>query len=391
MTDDREAALLDGVSVVDLSRVLAGPYTGQLLADMGADVVKVESPEGDPARGIGPFLGSRSLYFDALNTGKRGIVVDLTSDAGRGVLEAMLARADILVENFRPDTAVKLGCDPAALLTRHPHLVIVTVSGYARDSGRAADAALDLSVQAESGIMSVTGEPGGPPVRAGVPVGDLAAGMFGALGGVAAYAQRLRTGRGRHVEVPLLDSALALLSYVATAAAETGENPPPVGSGHHSIVPYGAYPTADGWLAVPVIGDKLWRLLCDALDLDALAAREDLATNRGREAARQEVDHGVAERLSSLTTEAAVRRLTAAGVPCAPVHGVIEALTTPYVAGRGIVEDIATGDGAYRRVRPPLPGHRARRPAPALGEHTDEVLAELADRASRDRGDRSGA
>jgi crotonobetainyl-CoA:carnitine CoA-transferase CaiB-like acyl-CoA transferase len=370
------AGALDGVRVVDLSRVLAAPFAAQLLAEMGADVVKVESPDGDPARGIGPFMGARSLYFSALNTGKRGIVLDLTSQRGQETLHALLERSDIVVENYRPSTARKVGCDPSTLLARHPHLAIVTVSGYARDSARAEEAALDLSVQAEAGIMSVTGEPGRAPVRAGVPVGDLAAGMLGALGGVAAYAARLRTGRGRHVEVPLVDAAMTLLSYVATAAAGKGADPVPVGAGHHSVVPYGAYPTADGWIAVPVIGDKLWRLLCDALELDGFVDREDLRHNEGRQRARDEIDAAVAVRLAAMSTDEAQRVLRTAGVPAAPVNGVLDALASPYVAARGAVRDIPTAEGTYRMVGSPLGSGRLR-PAPALGENTKEVCAEL--------------
>ena len=361
--------------VLDLSRVLAGPYAGQILAEMGADVIKVESPEGDPSRGIGPHLGTRSLYFSSLNTGKRGIVLDLNRQKDREALDVLLGGAHIVVENFRPDTAAKLGVGAERLLADHPHLTVVTVSGYARTSERAADPALDLSVQAESGIMSVTGEPGGAPVRAGVPVGDLTAGMQAALAAVAGYAAALRDGHGRHIEIPLLDATLSLLSYVATAATATGENPPPVGSGHHSVVPYGAFPTRDGWIAVPVIGDKLWRRLCQALHLD-LGEREDLATNPQRAQNRDRVDAAIAAKLVTLTTAEAHERLSSAGVPSAPVHSVLDALSTPYVVGRGLVAEVSSPEGAYTVVRTPLGTGGRLRPAPGLGEHTREVLTE---------------
>jgi crotonobetainyl-CoA:carnitine CoA-transferase CaiB-like acyl-CoA transferase len=369
--------LMSGVRVVDLSRVLAGPFAAQVLAEMGADVVKVEHPAGDPARGVGPHAGARSLYFSALNTGKRGVVLDLAETSGRKGLEALLDTADILVENFRPDAARELGCDPETLLGRHPHLTVVTVSGYARDSAQAAAPALDLTAQAQSGIMSVTGEPGRPPVRAGVPIADLAAGLTGALAAAAGYARRLRDGHGRHLEVPLLDATVSLLSYVATAAAWEGVDPPKVGSGHHAIVPYGAFPTDDGWVVLAVIGDKFWELVCDALDLPDLAGRADLATNRQRHAAREEVDAAVAGRLGAMATGEALDRLRAVGVPCAPVHSVLGALADPYVAGRAMVADVAADEGAYRVVQGPLRAGTAPRPAPALGEHTREVMAEV--------------
>lgn len=369
--------MLTGVRVVDLSRVLAGPFAAQVLAEMGADVIKVEHPRGDAARGIGPYVDGRSLYFSALNTGKRGVVLDLADSSGRAALDALLATADIVVENFRPDAARDLGCDPGTLHQAHPQLTVVTVSGYARDSERASSPALDLTVQAESGIMSVTGEPGRPPVRAGVPVGDLATGLWAALGATAGYAARLRDGRGRHVEVPLLDAAMTLLSYVATAAAVTGDEPPRVGSGHHSVVPYGAYPTADGWITVAVIGDKFWPLLCRALDLDSVASRDDLRSNEQRAAARQQVDEAVARQLATLTRDEALSRLQAVGVPSAPVNTVLAALDAPYVRDRGIVADVAMDGAPYRVVRGPLRAGGTPRPAPDLGEHTGEVMAEV--------------
>ena len=370
--------LLDGIRVLDLSRVLAGPYAGQLLADMGADVIKIEPPEGDPARGIGPHLEGRSLYFSALNSNKRGIVLDLATPSGQEAFAALLAEADILLENLRPAAARRLGLEPASLLERRPELVVVSISGYARDSDRAEVPALDLTAQAETGIMSVTGEPGGVPVRAGVPVGDLAAGMWAAMAALAGTVDRLRTGRGRAIEVPLVDATLTLTSYVATAAAHTGVDPVPVGSGHHSVAPYRAYPTADGWVAIAVIGDRFWPALVSALDLelDGLEGA-DLERNVARHEYREEVDHAVVTALSRLTVTQACVRLSQAAVPHAPVNGMVDALATPYVVERGIVTEVATPQGSYRTVRGPLNDGRALRPAPDLGEHTAEVLGEV--------------
>lgn len=375
---DRAGGLLDGVVVLDLSRVLAGPYAGSLLAEMGADVIKVESPDGDPARGIGPFVNGRSLYFSALNSGKRGVVLDLTAADDRARLDRLCGQVDILLENYRPSTSRKLGLNPTDLLVRHPHLCVVTISGYYSDSDRAEDAALDLSVQAESGIMSVTGRPGMGPIRAGVPIGDLSAGMLAALGAVSAHVRRLRTGRGSHIEIPLMDATLTLLSYVGTAALATGSDPGPVGSGHHSVVPYGGYPTRDGWIVLPVIGDKHWRRLGDALGLQELTARPELAENRGRLDHRKRVDAAIAARLSTLTSVETLQRLRSAGLPCAPVNGVLDALRAPYVRDRGTVHELhAPDDSRYHVVSTPLSQGRVPTPAPSLGEHTSEVLAEL--------------
>lgn len=371
------SGLLDGVRVVDLSRVLAGPFTGQILAEMGADVIKVEPPEGDMARGIGPHIDGRSLYFSSLNTNKRGVVLDLATGPGRRGLAALLDTADIVVENYRPGAARKLGLAPDLLLARHPRLVVVTISSYARGSEREGEGSFDLIAQAESGIMSLTGEEDGAPVRAGVAISDLAAGLWGALGAVAAHAKSVREGKGSHVEVPLLDSALSLLTYVATAAMGTGLEPGPVGSGHHNIVPYRAFATADGWVVVAVIGDKFWPQLCAAIGLKRLAGREELRTNRQRTAARREVDEAVGVALAGFTTEEALARLQAAGVPHAPLNTVLKAVATPYVRSTGMVAEVASPEGPYEVVQGPLRDGSVPRPAPALGEHTREVMTEV--------------
>ena len=371
------SGLLDGVRVVDLTRVLAGPYAGQVLAEMGADVIKVEPPEGDMARGIGPFINGRSLYFSSLNTGKRGIVLDLTTDSGSEALHALLETADIVIENYRPAAMTKLGLDPNDLLARHPRLVVVTISGYARSSSRAADGSFDLIAQAESGIMSITGEQEGAPVRAGVAISDLAAGLWAALGGVAAYSARLRDGRGRHVEAPLLDSAMSLLVYMATSAMGTDVDPAPVGSGHHNIVPYRAFATRDGWVVISVIGDKFWPLLCNAIGLEHLANDDRLRTNDQRTGARAEVDEAVETAIAELTTEEALETLQQAGVPHGSLNTVLQAVSTPYVEETGMVAEVDSPEGSYRVVQGPLRTGNPTRPAPSLGQHTDEILAEV--------------
>lgn len=371
-------SLLAGVRVLDLSRVLAGPFGAMLLAELGADVVKVEFPSGDPVRALGPHQGERSLYFSAVNTGKRGVVLDPATPAGRDRLERLMAAADVIVENFRPTAARALGLDVPALRARHPHLVIITVSGYARDSARGDEPAYDVSVQAEAGVMSVTGTPGGSPGRAGVPLSDLAGGMYAALAAASGLVSRATTGRGVHVEVPLLDATLPLLSYMATAAAEAGVDPPPVGSGHHRIVPYGAYEAQDGWVVIAALADKFWQPLCDVLGLAGLRDRADLQVNAGRLVARHEVDGAVARAIASLNVEAAIARLRGAGVPAAPVLGITEALSTDYVAQRGMVRRVEAPEGTYTLVQGPLRAANTDRPAPALGQHTDEVVAEWA-------------
>lgn len=371
------SGLLDGVRVIDLSRVLAGPFAAQILGEMGADVIKVEAPAGDSGRGIGPFIKGRSLYFSSLNTNKRGVVLDLSTPAGRRGLEALLNTADIMIENNRPAAARKLGLTPDELMARHPELVVVTVSSYARGSSLENEGSFDLIAQAESGIMSVTGEPGGAPVRAGVAISDLAAGLWAALGGVAGYARRLTSGTGTHVEVPLMDAAYSLLTYVATSALGTNVDPGPVGSGHDNIVPYRAFATADGWVVIAVLGDKFWPLLCAAIGRDDLGSRADLTKNDQRTAARVEVDEAIEVAMAALSTTDALERLKTAGVPHAPINTILQGLAVPYAREREVVTEVASQQGPYSVVQGPLRDRQAPRPAPALGEHTTEIMTDV--------------
>ena len=367
---------------MDVSRVLAGPYAGQVMAEMSADVIKVEGPEGDPARAIGPHVNGRSVYFSSLNTGKRGVMLDLRTSEGREALEALLGTADVALHNFRPSTAAQLGLDPPSLLGRHPSLVVVTIAGYAGGTATADEGAFDLTIQAETGVMAVTGERGRPPVRAGVAIGDLVTGLWAALGAVGALLARGREGgrdggRGRHVEVPMVDATLPLLSYVASSALATGQEPEKVGSGHHTLYPYGAYPTANGWMAVAVVSDKFWPRLCEALGMGDLQSDSRLTTIQGRRAHIAKIESRLVEALSRLSQDEAGRRLREAGVPHAPVRSVLEAIATPYVRARGLVADVPTPEGQYSVITGPLRAGGPLRPAPALGEHTAEVLREV--------------
>lgn len=372
------SAFLKGIRVVDLSRVLAGPFGGQIMAEMGADVIKVESPGGDPARAVGPYAGGRSIYYSSLNTGKRGIALDLSTPDGQAALSALIATADVVVHNFLPASATALGLSPEALLERHPNLVVVTIAGFARGSSREEEPAFDLTIQAESGVMSVTGEAGRPPVRAGVALCDLIAGVWAAFAAVGALFARDRGAGGTHVEIPMVDATLPLLSYMASTALHTGRDPGPVASGHHSLCPYGAYPTSDGWVVVAVLADKFWPRLCQALGLDQLAGDETLAGTASRKARSGDIDAAIAAVLEKMTTAEAESRLQAAGVPNAPVRSLLEALGTPYVQARDLVAEVPTPEGSYAVVLSPLnQTEGAPRPAPALGQHTIEVLTDV--------------
>lgn len=361
--------MLAGVRVLDLSRILAGPFATQALAQLGADVVKVEPPEGDPSRRIGPFINGRSLYFSSLNTGKRSVVIDLKTPPGVEQFHRLLAGTEIVVENFRPEAARRLELDPQTVVAAYPEIVWVSIPAFRSSSARADDPGYDLIAQAESGIMAVTGEAGGAPLRAGVAVGDLATGLWAAISALGAYIRRLRTGAGGVVEVPLIDATMTLLSYVGTSGATTGEEPHPVGSGHHTLLPYGAFPTADGWIAIAVIGDKFWERLVLALEL---AVPSEWDRNAGRAEERDRVNEAVGRVLSSMPTAEAVARLQRADVPHAPIRSVIDAMTNPY--GAGAVDVVDTESGPYHVVKAPVSNGVVLRPAPRLGEHNHEIL-----------------
>lgn len=372
---------LSHVKVIDFSRVLAGPFAGQVLAGLGADVIKVELPKGDPARTIGPHVNERSLYFSATNSGKRGIAIDPDDPADRTTLEDLLRWADVIIHNFRREAAESLNVAPAQLKDRHPDLVIVTISGYAEDSSARGRGAFDLTIQAETGFMSVTGEPGGDPLRCGVPLSDLVAGLWAALAVSTGLLTRAREGRGVHIEVPLFDASLPMLSYMATSALSTGDDPPPVGSGHHSVVPYRAYQTRDGYVVIAVLADKFWPLLCEALELRELQGRTDLATGQRRVAARAEIDEHIERACLRRSRQEVLDRLASYGVPSAPVNSVLEALTTEYVRERDLVQDIDTQEGTYSVVRGPYDPPRPLRPAPAIDEHGSAIRLAFATEA----------
>ena len=266
-----------------MTRVLAGPYCTMVLADLGARVMKVERPgSGDDARSFGPMVGGRSAYFGSLNRGKESIALDLKREADRRVFDALLARADVLVENFRPGKLAQLGYGWEALRERHPRLVYAAVSGFGRTGPYANRPAYDVIAQAMGGMMSLTGQPGAPPTRVGTSIGDIAAGLFAAIGISAALAERERTGRGTLVDVAMLDAQVAILENAVARYLATGEVPGPLGSRHPSIAPFAAYAAADGHLVIAAGNDALFRRLCDVLGRPALAADARFAGNEAR-------------------------------------------------------------------------------------------------------------
>jgi CoA:oxalate CoA-transferase len=329
---------------VDLTRVLAGPYATLLLADLGARVIKVERPGGgDDARRIGPFVAGRSAYFESVNRGKESVVLDLRDPAGRDVFERLLGRADVLVENFRPGVLARLGYGWETLHARFPRLVLAAVSGFGQTGPYAQRPAYDLVVQALGGLMSVTGQPGGPPTRVGTSIGDLAAGLFTALGVAAALLHRERTGEAIRVDVAMLDCQVALLENALARLLATGETPGPLGARHPSITPFDAFRTADGWVVVAAGHDALFAAACEVVGRPELARDPRFATNELRTRHEAALKAELESALARDSSQGWLARLAAAGIPCAPIQNVAQVLADPQVAARNMIVELGEG------------------------------------------------
>jgi crotonobetainyl-CoA:carnitine CoA-transferase CaiB-like acyl-CoA transferase len=376
-------APLAGVRVLDFSRVLAGPYCTMVLADLGAEVIKVERPgTGDETRGWGPpFVGEEAGYFLAVNRGKRSLALDLGDARAGPALRALARRADVVIENFRAGVADRLGLGYDALSALAPALIYCSITGFGSAREPAGRAGYDFVVQAESGLMSITGDPEGPPVKVGVALVDVLCGLHAAAGILAALRSREQTGQGRRIEVSLLDSALAGLINVAQGALITGQEAARYGNAHPSIVPYEPFAAADGWVAVAAANDSLWQALCRALEREDLAADERLTHNRGRVEHRDELIGQLADTFATRPVAEWLARLDAHGVPAGKIRGVHEALQAAADAGARAtvtVEHPTAGSlelvRAPIRLSPPVTGSPS--PPPRLGEHTREILTE---------------
>ncbi|MBI3997456.1 MAG: CoA transferase [Armatimonadetes bacterium] len=377
---------LSGVRVLDFSQVMAGPFCTMLLGDMGADVIKVEPPEGDTSRQMGirhdPRLERESPSYWAVNRNKRGIAVNLKDPRGVEICRRLVGRADILVENFRPGTMDRLGLGYDHVRPRHPGLIYASVSGYGQTGPLAHRGGFDLVAQGESGIMSVTGSPGGPPVKCGVPVCDLGAGLFLTYAILCAYIHRSRTGEGQRVETSLLEAGIALSVWEATEYFTTGSPPQPTGSAHRMTAPYQAVRCEDGYLTIGAANQRTWERLCQVLGVPDLVARPEFATDADRVAHRD----ALAAAVESITLRRPrahwLRVLEEAGVPCGPIHTYPEVFAHPHVQARAMLQEIEhPAGGRIRQVGPAVKcsGTPAalRGPAPLLGQHTAEVLEEL--------------
>ena len=375
-------APLDGIRVLELCHFLAGPYAGFVLGDLGADVLKIEDPtHPDDARSMGPyFQGDQSLYFVAMNTGKRSIGVRLSTPEGRAVVEELARHADVVIDNYRPGVLAKFGLSHDALHRVNPALVTCSVSGYGETGPDAQRAGYDYTIQALAGVMSLAGEPDGPPTKAGISYVDHSGGITAALGVCAALVERDRTGVGTHVDLGLFDVQISMLTYLASWQRNRGaefERTP--NSAHQTLVPAQNFRTADGHLALFVGNDGMWRRFVSAVD-EAVLDDERFATREGRLEHRPEVVEHVQRVLLTRTGREWEERLGEVGVACATVNDVGGALEEPQTRARGLLaENAHPVYGRYEYVRGPLASHRRETvaPAPLLGEHTSEALREV--------------
>jgi CoA:oxalate CoA-transferase len=384
MTAPTDPRPLAGVTVIDMTRVLAGPFCTLLLANLGARVIKVERPpHGDDARAIGPFVGGKSLYFAALNYGKESIALDLRRDEDRAVFGRLLDAADVLVENFRPGVLARLGYSWATLHARWPALVYAAVSGFGHTGPLRERPAFDLVAQAMGGIVSLTGHPDGPPARVGVSIGDIAAGLFLATGIASALYRRRESGVGTMLDVAMLDCQLAILENALTTHLVTGALPGRLGTRHPNIAPFQAFATADGRPIVVCAGhDELFAAFCHAIERPELAADPRFRTTDDRRRNVDALEAAVQPALAARPAAEWLARLEAAGVPCAPVHDVAEAVRQPQVAARRMVVSmpdpaIGTLHVAGNPIKMAGVTEPAPAPAPDLDADRERIMASL--------------
>ena len=376
-----ESLPLQDILVVDLTRILAGPFATMILGDLGADVVKVERPgQGDDTRHWGPpFLEGTATYFLSVNRNKRSLTLDLKSAAGSNVLWRLVERADVVVSNFRPGLMSELGFGYDDVRRRAPGVVYCVINGYGESGARAARPAFDLVIQAESGLMDMTGPADGAATKAGISIADEVAGLYLVQGVLAALLKRHRTGGGAHVEIALSDALISTFTYQAQQYLTAGVAPRRLGNAHPSLVPYRPFATADGTLVIGVASDSLWQRFCRALELEELVDDSRFCSNAGRVERRDELEALIEERLAERSSEQWMDRLRAVRVPCGVVRSVAQSLDEEIELDSGLIRE--AGIPGLRVVGNPirLDGSRGdpRLPPPSLGEHTREILADL--------------
>lgn len=374
---------LNGIRVLDLTRVLAGPFATMLLGDLGADVIKVERPgEGDETRQLPPMRDGESHYFLSVNRNKRGIVIDLKKAAGAKLAMELARVSDVVIENFRPGVTARLGLDYESVRRVNSEVVYCSISAFGQNGPMAGRSAFDIAMQAMGGVMSVTGEAGGRPLRSGLPLADLGTGLFAAIGVLAAVVEKQRTGRGQLVDVAMFDAMAGLLTQYAERYFMTGESVRPVGNGHPAVAPYGTYAASDGEIVIANLGESFWPKIARAIGHPELIEDERFRTNAERLKRREELDALMNAEISRRNIAEWESTFEAHDVPHAPVLSVAQVLEHPQAEARGIVTEVEHSRlGRIRTTSRPinLPAHPGPQPsaAPTLGEHTDQVLCEV--------------
>ncbi|MCK0140691.1 CoA transferase [Aliiroseovarius sp. F47248L] len=378
----QSAQPLSGVRVLDFTRVLAGPYCTAMMADLGADVIKVEDAHGDDYRHIGPFKDGESLLFQAINRGKRSIALDLKSPDAIATVKALLAECDVLIENFRPGVMDKLGLSYDALAEDFPHLVYVSVSGFGQTGPNTKKPAYDIIVQAMSGLMDATGEPDGAPTMVGEALGDVAGGLFAAWGTMVALFDRSRTGQGRHVDVALFDGLVSMMPILACRTLMGGEVPVRTGNRHPLSAPFGTYPASDGHFALAVLNDRLFATFCDVIGQPDLVSDARFATDPLRRENEPALAEYIDQWAGALPVDQVVDHLSAAGIPASPIQSVAQAWASSQAVERGLASTVTHPDLGVLNV-PEQPVHfngvprGGRKPAPALNADAGDILNTL--------------
>ena len=369
---------LAGIKVVELARILAGPWAGQVLADLGAEVIKVESPEGDDTRRWGPpFVGDDAAYFHATNRGKRSVVADFATEKGRASVLELVRDADVLIENFKLGGLAKYGLDYETLHAANPRLVYCSITGFGHDGPYAARAGYDFIVQGMSGIMDLTGDPQGAPQKIGVAYADILTGLYAVIAIQAALRQREATGRGQLIDMALLDVMTGTLANQAMNYLVSGKNPKRLGNAHPNIAPYEAFPVADGWIIVAVGNDAQFLRLCEVIDIPH---EEKWSTNAGRVRDRVALSQAISAQTGDWEKAALLAALEEQGIPAGPINTVAEALADPQIVARGMVLDLGEG---LKGLRTPIRFSDAElalgKKSPKLGENPPRAGEESGD------------
>ena len=376
--------LLEGIRVLDLSRIIAGPFCSQILGDMGAEVIKVEQPgAGDDSRTWGPpFMQGESVYFFCINRNKKSVTVNMKDPRGKAIIRELARRSDVLLENFKPGTLAKLGLDWEDLRRENPRLIFCSISGFGRSGPSAERGGYDVIVQAVGGLMSITGDPDGPPVKVGVAMTDICTALYAHGAILAALYARDRTGEGQRIDVSLLETQIAALINIASSYLNAGEIPGKWGTAHVNIVPYQAFKMQDGYMIIGAANDRLWVKLCEAIGLTEVGRDPKYATNAQRVEHREEIVRLLEARLITKTRKEWEAILAPLGIPCGPINRMDEVFADPQVRHlQMVLEARHPHVGTIRMVRNPVTFSRTpvdlRQAPPRLGEHTEEVLRDL--------------